>query len=129
MSHFTTVETKIKNYVILKQVLEELGYAYEEGECKIRGYRGQLTDACMKIDTKSSYDIGVVQTAEGYSFIADWSELETHSGIEQDSFLKAVNKRYAYHTVLEEVKKYGYNLVEEEATEQQHIKLVLRKWG
>ena len=41
MSHFTEVQTKIKCLVTLKKVIEELGYAFKEGETQVRGYQGE----------------------------------------------------------------------------------------
>jgi len=129
MSHFTTVKTKIKCLVTLKKVIEEMGYAFKEGETRVRGYQGQLADAVAVIDTKSSYDIGVVQTADGYSLIGDWDMVQVRAGIEQEDFVKEVNRKYAYHKVMDEIKKRGYQVVEEETTEQQHVSVRVRKWA
>ena len=129
MSHFTTVETQIKDLVILKQVLEAMGYKVHDDHRKIRGYQGQLADAELCIDTKSSYDIGVVKTATGYSFTGDWDMLEVRAGIEQKAFLKAVNKNYAYKKVMAEVKKRGYQIVEEKTDQQQTVSIRVRKFS
>jgi hypothetical protein len=129
MSHFTTVETQIKDLVILKQVLEEMGYTFKENVTHVRGYQGQLADAELVINTKSSYDIGVVKTAKGYSFIGDWDMLQVRAGIEQNEFLKAVNKKYAYKKVMAEVKKKGYQVVEEKTDQQQTVQIRVRKFS
>jgi hypothetical protein len=129
MSHFTTVETQIKDLVILKQVLEAMGYKVHDDHRKIRGYQGQLADAELCIDTKSSYDIGVVKTQNGYSFTGDWDMLEVRAGIEQKAFLKAVNKNYAYKKVMAEVKKRGYQIVEEKTDQQQTVSIRVRKFS
>lgn len=128
MSHFTTVETQIKDLVILKEVLEAMGYKCHEDGRQVRGYQGKLTEADLVVDTKSSYDIGVVKTANGYSFIGDWDMLEVRAGIEQKSFLKAVNKNYAYKKVMAEVKKRGYQVVEEKTDQHQTVKIHVRKF-
>lgn len=128
MSHFTTVQTKIKCLVTLKKVVEEMGFSFKEGVTQVRGYQGQLADAVAVIDTKSSYDIGVVQTADGYSLIGDWEMLMVRAGVEQEVFTKDLNRRYAYHKVMEEVKKRGYQVVEEETSEQQHVTVRVRRF-
>ncbi len=128
MSHFTTVETQIKDLVILKQVLEEMGYSFKQDTVQVRGYRGQLADAELVIDTKSSYDIGVVKTAKGYSFVGDWDMLQVRAAVEKDQFLKAVNKKYAYKKVMAEVKKRGYQVVEEKTDQQQTVHVRVRKF-
>lgn len=128
MSHFTTVQTKLKCLVTLKKAVEKLGFTFKEDATHVRGYQGQLADAIAVIDTKSSYDIGVVQTADGYSLIGDWEMLQVRAGIEQDEFLKAVNKNYAYYKVVDEVQKKGYQIVEEQTDEKEVVTVKVRRW-
>ena len=128
MSHFTEVKTKIKCLVTLKKVIEEMGFSFREGERHVRGYQGELTEAEMVIDTKSSFDIGVVKTVDGYGLVGDWEMLQVRAGIEKDEFLNTLNKKYAYSKILEEVQKQGYNVVEEEENEQQVVRVRVRRW-
>jgi hypothetical protein len=129
MSHFTTVETKIQCFVTLKKVIEEMGFSFLEGVTKVRGYQGDLADAIAVIDTKSSYDLGIVKTQTGYSFIGDWDMLQVRAGIEKDEFLKNINKKYAYHKVMDEVKKRGYMVVDEQTSEQQVVTVKVRRFA
>lgn len=129
MSHFTTVKTKIKCLVTLKKVIEQMGYSFKDGVTQCRGYQGELTDAIAVIDTKSSYDIGVVQTEHGYSLIGDWDMLQVRAGIEQDEFLNTLNKKYAHSKVLEEITKQGYSVVEETEDEKQVVRVRVRRWN
>ncbi len=129
MSHFTTVETKLKNFVILKRALEKLGYRLKEGVTHVRGYRQEKTEVDYVIDTKSSIDIGIKKVGENYHFVADWETLETHAGIEQKEFMKQVLKTYAYENVMAEIKKKGYVVAEEKTDQQQHVHITIRKWG
>lgn len=128
MSHFTQLKTQLKCLVTLKKAIEQMGYSFKEGVTQVRGYQGQLADAVAVIDTKSSYDIGIVQTADGYSLIGDWEMLQVRAGIEQEDFTKELNRTYAYHKVMEEVKKRGYQVVEEEVSEQQHVTVRVRRF-
>jgi len=129
MSHFTTVETKIKSLVLLKKVLKQLGFTFKHNVTHVRGYRRELTEADLVIDTKSSIDIGIKKVGETYSFICDWENLETHAGIEQKDFMKKVLKSYAYENVMEEIKKKGYIVGEETTDQKQHIHITVRKWS
>ena len=129
MSHFTTVETKIQCFVTLQKVIAEMGFVFKEGVTKVRGYQGELADAIAVIDTKSTYDIGVVKTQTGYSFIGDWDMLQVRAGVEKDEFLKTVNKKYAYHKVMDEVKKRGYTVVTEQTDEQQVVTVKVRRFA
>lgn len=129
MSHFTEVKTKLKCFVTLKKVIEEMGFTFKEGVTQVRGYQGELTEALAVIDTKSSYDIGVVQTADGYALTGDWDMLQVRAGIEQEDFLNTLNKKYAYSKILEEVSKQGYTVVEETEDAQQVVRVRVRRWS
>jgi len=128
VSHFTTVKTKIKCLVTLQKVIEEMGYSFKEGATHVRGYQGDLTEAIAVIDTKSSYDIGVVQEGDGYALVGDWEMLQVRAGIEQDEFFKTLNKRYAYFKVLEEINKQGYSVVEETEDDKKVVHVRVRRW-
>jgi len=129
MSHFTTVETQIKSLVLLTKVLEKLGYKIKQNVTHVRGYRNELSEADLVIDTKSSIDIGIKKVGESYSFISDWENLETHAGIEQNEFMKTIKKAYAYENVMTEIRKKGYVVADEKQDEKQHIHVTIRKWG
>ncbi len=128
MSHFTEVKTKIKCLVTLQQVIEEMGYSVRQGETQVRGYQGELTEAELVIDTKSSYDIGVVKTLDGYSLVGDWDMLQVRAGIEQDEFLGTLNKKYAHSMVLQELSKQGYDVVEDKEDAKQVVHIRVRRW-
>jgi hypothetical protein len=129
MSHFTTVETKIRSLVLLKKALKKLGFSFKNDVTHIRGYRNELTEADLVIDTKSSIDIGIKKTGETYSFICDWETLETHAGIEQSDFMKKITKAYAYENVMAEIQKKGYSVAEQTEDKHQHIHITVRKWS
>ena len=130
MSHFTTVETKIKDLVCLKAALKDLGYAFEESEVgvEVKGYLGQKELAPLSIKASKTYDVGVKQTATGYEFVADWWGVETTRGVTQEEFVKTVTQRYAYHKVLSEVAKQGYTIETDEVQADQTISITVRKW-
>ena len=128
MSHFTKLKTKIQCLVTVKRVIEAMGYTINENATHVRGYQGDLTEAAMVIDTKSTYDIGLVQTATGYELIGDWGMLEVRAGVEQDAFVSELNKKYAYYRVMDEVKKQGYDIVEESENAEQVVTVKVRRW-
>ena len=131
MSHFTTVKTKIKSLINLKAALEDLEIEYVEGEAgqlvKVRGYRGneEMAQICIKISDQ--YDVGVRLTNNGeYELVADWSELEDM--IDTTSFIEQLTQRYAYHTVVEQITKQGYNLDQTEQEEDGTIRMKVSTW-
>lgn len=135
MSHFTTVETKIRNLQMLERVLEELGHNFTKAEAgqtvKVKGYQGQTTDAVLVIHSSKQYEIGVTVDAEtgNVGFVSDWEFLEFATGYDQQEFTSKVMQRYAYHTVKEEVAKRGYTLEEEEVDDSGHIHVTVSSWG
>ncbi len=130
MSHFTTVQTKIKDLVALKAALKDLGYSFTEAEqgVEVRGYLGQKELAEMSIHASKTYDVGVKKTVDGYELVADWWGVETTRGVTQEAFVKAVTQRYAYHKVLSEVARRGYTIETDEVSTDQTISITVRKW-
>ncbi|GEM_PF-587326 len=135
MSHFTKVETKIKNVNRLVLVLEELGFNFTRAEAHqkvhVKGYLGETMEADICIHASKKYEIGINIDAETgvASFTADDEFLEMNAGYSLGEFKRKVVQRYAYHTVKDEVQKRGYTLEEETVDEQQHIHVTVSSWG
>ena len=129
MSHFTTVKTKLKDLVCVKQAVEDLGLTFVESEeeIEVRGYQSAVEKSKMVIRATQNYDIGVKQTAQGFELVADWWGIEMETGVKEEAWVDRFNQRYAYHKVLKEIKSRGFTL-EEEVEEKQEVKLVVRKW-
>ena len=138
MSHFTNVETKIMDLVMLKTACEELGLQVEEDVqnlVMVRGYRGATTKADMVIrgfKTKSgkacSYDIGVQKIGEKYQLVADWWGIEEETGENQQVVTQRIIQKYAVHKVKKEVEKAGFSLDAQSVEADGSVKLVARKW-
>jgi len=95
MSHFTTIKTQIVAKEQLKQALEDLHLAYEEGAVDIRGYGGNRTRVEIRVPTRSpGYDLGFRKQGDAYELVADWWGIKD---IKQDEFLQQLTQRYAYH--------------------------------
>jgi len=72
MSHFTTVQTQIKDIEALKKACEEMGLTVvDEGEA--RGYGNRLTHGDHVIRLNGPYDIAVNKQKDGtYGLTTDW---------------------------------------------------------
>src|SRR5919202_305429 len=104
MSHFTKVQTKISDLDCLKQALEDLQYTCREGEVRVRGWRGQWSEADLAVDLGGPYNIGFRKAAQGnYEVVADWWGVE--------------------------VRRRGFSVAEDETLEDNTIRLVVRKWS
>lgn len=129
MSHFTTVQTKIKDLVAVKQAIQDLGLTFIESEepVVVRGYQGATETSNLVIRATKHYDIGVKLTKDGYIFVADWWGIEMETGLKQEAWIEKFQQRYAYNKVLKEIKSRGFTLEEEEAKAGE-IRLTVRKW-
>ncbi|HML32600.1 MULTISPECIES: DUF1257 domain-containing protein [Sporomusa] len=125
MSHFTQVATKIKNKEILLSALRELGYEVEENTL-ITGYRGQETPVDIAVRMQQGYDIGFVLGPDGtYSFVTDWFGVQ---GTNEQEFTTKVQQQYALTTVMEQVRRQGFNVVEQQRDAGGEIRLTVRRW-
>ncbi len=134
MSHFTSVKTKIKDLTCLVRALKDLGYehtvAENEQQVRVRGYQGETTEAKLSIHASKTYDIGVKITADGtYEFVADWWGVETTRGVTEEEFIQKLTQRYSYHKVMEEIKKKGFTIEQEETSQDQTIQIRVRTWS
>lgn len=130
MSHFTKVQTKITDLDCLKEALDDMNCAYREGAARVRGWRGQWTEADLVIDTGGPYNIGFRKAGQGsYEVVADWWGIEMRTGLSQTKFLNDLNQRYAYRKVISEVRKRGFSVAEDETLQDNTIRLVVRKWS
>ena len=127
MSHFSNIKTKIRNLSSLKAALNDMGIDWKEGSETIRGYRGQTKDAQVVVEQNNNYDFGFSWNGSEYELVADlqyWQQPLT-----VDGFLRKVTQRYAYHTIIEETTKQGFEVSEQQKNQDGSIRLVLQRWS
>ena len=125
MSHFTRVKTQMVEKKHLTQALEDLGYAYEEGEAEISGFGGKRIPVEIRVPTQNQgYDIGFRRAGEAYEIVADWWGIRD---MKQEDFQQQLTQRYAYQAARAELESQGFNLVTEEVEQDGQIRLVLRR--
>jgi hypothetical protein len=102
MSHFTRIQTQIRQREGLLQALQDLHYSYQVGvNLPVRGWTGTGEKAEVVLDTGCDYDIGFVRRSEVYEAVADWDwGIERKTSIRRKSFIEQLNYRYAYNNVL-----------------------------
>ncbi|MEI7997358.1 MAG: DUF1257 domain-containing protein [Methylococcaceae bacterium] len=127
MSHFTRVQTVIRDQILLTETLKQLHYRYQIGErLPIRGYQSNNEYGQVVIDTGSRYDIGYQrQTDDSYAVLADWWGVEGNSAIRQNAFLAEINRTYAHLTVKAQVLEQGYIIEEEKVLANGEIELLV----
>lgn len=125
MSHFTRLKTQMVEREFIVKGLDDMGYASEVGDLKIRGFAGNRARVEIKVPTSNhGYDIGFVKKNGAYEMIADWWGIKD---INQQRFIRQLSQRYAYNAARARLEEQGFSLVEERVEEGQRIHLVLRR--
>jgi hypothetical protein len=126
MSHFSQIKTQIRDLTSLQSALTDLGIEWKAGPQPVRGYRGQTRTADVVIEQDNGYDIGFSQNDAQYELVADLQYWQQPLSVE--GFLKRVTQRYAYHTVMKETARQGFQLTEQQQNHDGSIRLVLQRW-
>lgn len=127
MSHFSNIKTQIRNLTSLKSALSDLGIDWKSGPTTVRGYQGQTRTAEVVVAQDNNYDIGFSWNGTEYELVADlqyWQQPLTVEG-----FLRQVTQKYAYHTVINETAKQGFQVAEQENHQDGSIRLVVQRWS
>jgi len=127
VSHFTRVQTVIRDQSLLEEALRQLNYQFQSGESVlVRGYQGNQESAQVVIDTGSDYDIGFQRQADqSFAVCTDWWGVRNKTKLRQESFLQEVNRTYAHLAVKRQVIEQGLIIEEENILPNGEIELVV----
>ena len=126
MSHFSKIQTSLKDLDLLKKSLSDLSIQWEPELNRVRGYKDQTTFANLVIRQDNNYDIGFSWNGFEYQLVADIQFWQQPWSIEL--FLDRVSQKYAYNSIVESTSKQGFQTVNETVQEDGSIKLTLQKW-
>ena len=125
MSHFSTIQTKIKNKPQLLEALELLQYNVQEDQELINPTNHQHEK--VKVDVSIGNDIGFRLNSNGeYELVADiqtWNQ-----SIPPERLVKKVTQQYARMTVHNTVKEMGFQVEEEWEMDDNSIELTVTRW-
>ena len=127
MSHFSKIQTSLKDLDLLKKSLSDLSIHWEPELNRVRGYKEQTTFANIVIKQANNYDIGFSWNGFEYQLVADIQFWQQPWSIEL--FLDRVSQRYAYNSIVESTSNQGFQTVNETVQEDGSIKLTLQKWN
>ncbi|MFA9229023.1 MAG: DUF1257 domain-containing protein [Agathobacter rectalis] len=127
MSHFSKIQTSLKDLDLLKKSLNDLSIHWEPELNKVRGHRGQTTFANLVIKQANNYDIGFSWNGVEYQVVADIQFWQQPWSV--DLFLDRVSQRYAYNSIIQSTYDQGFQTVNENVQEDGSIKLTLQKWN
>lgn len=126
MSHFSQIKTQIRNLTSLEAALTDLGIDWKSGPKEVRGYRGQTQTAAVTIEQENGYDLGFTWNGKEYEMVADLQFWQQPWPVEH--FLNKITQRYAYHTVVSETAKQGFQVAEQKQNQDGSIRLVVQRW-
>ncbi len=127
MSHFSQIKTQIRNLTSLKAALTDLGIDWKSGPREVRGYQGQTSPAEIAIEQTNGYDVGFSWNGQEYELVADLQFWQQSMPV--DRFVSKVTQRYAYHTVVTESSKQGFQVAEQRQNQDGSISLVVQRWS
>ena len=127
MSHFSQIKTQIRNLDSLKEALTDLGIDWKPGKREVRGYRGQTHSAEITIEQDNGYDVGFKWNGKEYELVSDLQYWQQNLSV--DGFLRQVTQRYAYHTVVKETTRAGFQVAEQQKNKGGSIRLVVQRWS
>ena len=129
MSHFSQIKTKIRNLPALQSALTDMGADWKAGPQTVRGYQGKTETADVVIEQANGYDLGFKQNVDtgDYELVADMQYWQQSLSV--DGFLNQVTQRYAYHTVVTETSRQGFQVAEQKTADDGTIRLVLQRWA
>ena len=125
MSHFSKIQTSLKDLDLLKKSLSDLSIHWEPELNRVRGYKEQTTFANIVIKQANNYDIGFSWNGFEYQLVADIQFWQQPWSIEL--FLDRVSQRYAYNSIVESTSNQGFQTINETVQEDGSIKLTLQK--
>jgi len=127
MSHFSQIKTQIRDLASLQAALTDLEINWKPGPQSIRGYQGQTHNAEIVIEQQNGYDVGFSRNNDQYELVADLQYWQQPLSVQ--GFINRVTQRYAYHAVMQETTRQGFQLAEQEQKQDGSIRLVLQRWS
>lgn len=122
MSHFTKINSRIKNLDILKQTLDEMNIPWEVNT-KIIGWRGKRRRANIAINFNGEFKLGLVGKNADYNVVCDWYTMSRDDYTQWDK----IQIQYALNTIKEQAKVQGWEIENIEQTSE-GLKVVVGGW-
>jgi hypothetical protein len=115
MSHFTTIQTQIKDIAALREACGELGLPLV-ADTVARGYGGQRQLGEFVIQLKGPYDIAVNRQTDGtFGLSTDW--WDGHVEREVGSNYGRLLQLYAVHKTAREARRRGLSVQRTQRTD------------
>nr|NP_053823.1 Ycf35 [Porphyra purpurea]P51213.1 RecName: Full=Uncharacterized protein ycf35 [Porphyra purpurea]AAC08099.1 hypothetical chloroplast ORF 35 [Porphyra purpurea] len=127
MSHFTKIQTTIKDLNLLKHALTDLGLIWNTNSFNVKVGENSQHKVDILIKQGNLSHIGFVWNDNQYHLVADLQLWEQPWSLEV--FLDKLSQKYAYHSIIEETKKQGFEKAEQVYQKDGSIKLIVQRWN
>lgn len=144
MSHFTAVETKVKDLEALRETFEELGFEVQYIKSglnllKFKDYEGREDPhpACFVVrrtsktrrELSGKSEIGFEKLKDGsFKMHVDHMDLPlAEGGVNENAWSGQWKKKYAYKEVMALIKAKGYNVASEKTDAKHHVHLTITR--
>lgn len=124
MSKFVRVQTALRDLSLIKRALEDLKIPYQENTRYVHTWSGFKGEVPLLVKAQRAQFALRKDKEETYEVIGDDMQMATIR-----TTMEQVQQRYAYHKVLAETAKAGFDLVEEKVGADQVIRLTVRRWS
>lgn len=124
MSKFVKVTTELRDVALIKRSLDDLKLDYTEDARYVHVYSARTERVPILVKTRGA-KFGLRPTEDGvFEAVGDDMQLRNINAT-----LGQVQQRYAYHTVLVEAERAGFDLVEENVGRDNVIRMTVRRWA
>ncbi|MEW6609787.1 MAG: DUF1257 domain-containing protein [bacterium] len=129
-SHGGIIVYFIRNVAQLIETIKDLQLTYQQMEnLKMQTTDGKIHNVEVIVKDENNRQIGFQKQNDGtYKIIADSTGLTAEQLRKQQMYINKIKQHYAYNVVIQELKKQGYQLVEEKKVEKNTLKLIARRW-
>ncbi|MEW6620982.1 MAG: DUF1257 domain-containing protein [bacterium] len=129
-SHGGIIVYFIRNVAQLIETIKDLQLTYQQMEnLKMQTTDGKIHNVEVIVKDENNRQIGFQKQNDGtYKIIADSTGLTAEQLKKQQMCINKIKQHYAYNVVIQELKKQGYQLVEEKKVEKNTLKLIARRW-
>jgi len=129
MSGGGLINVEIRCIAYLIKSMIDLGRQYKEIS-SMQTAGGKIYKVDLVVKDENGRDIGFQKTEKGdYKILADSGGLNAQQLKKQQDFIKQIRQRYAYNSVIDQLKKQGYVIAEEEKVQDNTIRVLARKWS
>lgn len=136
MSSGGGIDLVVVSVILLVRAIKELNLAHQAAEhaktvnsIRMKTSTGEIHNVDVVVTDANNRPIGFQKQENGtYKVIADSAGLSAEQLKQQKATVNSIRRRYAYNTVMQELEKQGFQVVEEKKMEKDTVKLVARRW-